>query len=497
MLGYLEMNRIVIVDEKDQSVKIKTDKQLIEENEEIIKLLGMNRSKEMESKDEVKEAMREGDDAMEELLARKKAEKQAKAQAKPEKKEVKAVAEERRVSLNFGVIGAGQAGSKLAKVFYDYGYDVCALNTAKQDLELLDIPEDHKFFMDYSGVGQGGAGRELDVGNAAIVNDYKDVKEFVEEHTDGSDVLVLCTSLGGGSGAGAAPVLVDMCNEIGKPVIVLGVLPGSSDDSQSKHNAVETLAELGDRAAHENINSLILVDNAKIETTFPDLSPAKFWSTANSAIVTPLHIFNSVSACPTDYEALDSMDFAKSLLEAGNCVIFGSTEIEPEVYEDDDTAIVEAIIDNLEKGLLADEFDLEEAQTVGVLITGKAETLDKIPYRAISYAFKYITTEYNSARTFKGVYAMPSDTDELKVHFIFSGMSLPKARIESLQKEAKKHMKNLEDKKKVSKAHMQIDRGGDRASHESDQMLRRLKNKKGVMNKLIKGGKRKVVDRRR
>lgn len=497
----LSKNRVVIIDEVNKIFKLKTEAQIVQENYELDSLLKSGRKQVVEPNDVLKEAMREDD--FQAFLDKKKSEKAEKAKKEvveevadvlPEVPTKKTVSEDRSVSLKFGVVGVGQAGSKLAKVFYDLGYDVCAINTAKQDLELLDIPDEQKFYMNYS---IGGAGRDLDVGKAALEEDFDAVREFVDEHIGQTDVSILCVSGGGGTGAGAASTMVGLLSALGRPVIVLYVLPGSSDDSQSKHNAIKTLAELADLAAKQSINSLILVDNAKIEAAYPSLSQATFWKTANSAIVDPLHMFNSVTAKPTDYEALDSMDFAKSLLEAGNCVLFGSNKVSREKYEGDETALVEAIVDNLEHGLLASGFDLKEAQTVGVLVTAKQEVLEKVPYHAISYIFKYIADQYDSARTYKGVYALPSEDDDITIHFIFSGMGLPKDRVDSLKNEAKKHMENLHNKKKTSNDKMSIDLGKDKATSASDDIMDRIKKKKGAMGKLITSSRKPGADRRR
>lgn len=393
---------------------------------------------------------------------------------------------DRHVSLKFGVVGSGQAGGRIAEVFYRYGYDACVMNTAKQDLELLDLPESSKLFLDYS---LGGAGRDLEIGRAAVEENFEEVQAFLEEKTEDAEVLVLAFSGGGGSGSGSAEVLVEVASGLGKPIIVIFALPGSYDDAQSKYNAIQTLARMGDMASKGHISSLVLVDNAKIELAYPNLSQTAFWETANKAVVEPLHLFNSLTAMPTKFEALDTMDFANTLLDSGNCVLFGANMVPPEDYEEDDEALVEAIIQNLEDGLLASGFALEEAQSVGVLITARQEVLDKIPYQQIAYIYKYISQEYDSAKTFKGVYAVKADTDDVTVRFVFSGLGLPKDRVDSLKSDADKHMKNLSAKKKKSTSNMSIDLGRDKTSDQADRMISRLKKKKSSSSKLIKNKK--------
>ncbi len=457
------MNKVIIRDELIGGVRDPRD--VNRENEEFNKLMS----------DDLKEAIRTDDFSA--LMAKKKAELAQKEGSMKKTAEVKP-----HISLKFGVVGSGQAGGRLAEVFYKYGYDACAINTANQDLELLALPAESKFLLNYS---LGGAGRDLEVGKAALEAQEGEVRTFVESQVADSDVILVAMSGGGGSGSGSAEALVNLVSAFGRPVGVFYILPGTFDDSQSKHNAITTLAKISDLAAKGVINSLILVDNAKIEAAYTDVSQAEFWDKANNAIVEPLHLFNSLTAMPTKYEALDSMDFAKSFVEAGNCVLFGSNKIPKELYSEDETSLVGAIMANLDDGLLASSFDLKEAQAVGILVTAKQEVLNKVPYHAISYIFRYIAEEFSSARTFKGVYAVPAEDDDITVRFIFSGLGLPKERVESLKNEAQRHMANLEAKKGKVAVSMSIDLGKDKTSAKVDTMMKKIEQKKSATGKLL------------
>lgn len=479
--------------------KTKLSSEIVKENERFLRILrdksrfvqkqehevGQSLAKEemiMHDSDEMKEAIREDDYAA--LIAKKK---------KDQGEEMKTAIEKQYVSLKFGVIGSGQAGGRIAEVFYNYGYDACAMNTARQDLEFLDLPEDKKLFIGDESLG--GAGRDLEFGLAAVEDNESEVIAFLEENMKNADVAVLALAGGGGSGSGSAELLIEYLADLGLPIMVIYALPGSFDDPQSKHNAIHTLAKLSSLAEKQVVNSLVLVDNAKIEMTYPNLSTAAFWKTANNAVVEPLHMFNSVSATSTNFESLDSMDFAKSLIEAGNCVVFGSNTVSAELYEEDETALLEAMIDNLQNGLLAGGFALEEAQTVGILITANQSVLEKIPNNSLSYVFKYITEEYDSARSFKGIYAIPSENDDITIRFIFSGLGLPKERVDYLKNEAKKHMSALEAKRK--KTSMGIDLGKDETTNKADRAMSKIKRKKSAIGRLKNRGKSGSGPRRR
>jgi len=411
-------------------------------------------------------------------------------EAKHPEKQMK-IGTKQHVSLKFGVVGSGQAGGRMSEVFHRFGYPAVAINTAKQDLDTLTIPESRRLCLDYT---LSGSGKDIEIGAAALDANRDKVAQFIRPVIDDADVLVLTLSLGGGSGSGSAVALVEILAEEGKPLLVLAALPGSFDDSQSKFNATQTLGRLADFSSKGVISSLIVVDNAKIENTFPNLSPGKFWEVANRSAIEPLHLFNLVTATASDIEVMDAMDLSRALLEAGNCALFGSMTVSRDEYELDESALLSAMIRKLPESLPADDFDLKESQAIGILVTAKKEVLDTIPYANIAYLFKYISEEYDSSRAFKGIYAIePEDgSDDIKISFIFSGMGLPSRRIEDLKKDADKHLAKLDEKKKKTAAGMNMGANKGPVS-KADAMIAKAKQQQSAIGKLL-GNK---IDRKR
>jgi cell division GTPase FtsZ len=395
------------------------------------------------------------------------------------------------VSLKLGVIGSGQAGGRMAEVFHRFGYPTVAINTAKQDLDTLSIPENRRLCLDYT---LSGSGKDIEIGAAAIEANIEQVSSFVSSVTEDADVLVLTLSLGGGSGSGSAAPLVELLGQLGKPLLVMAAMPGSFDDSQSKFNATQTLSRLAEFSSRGVISSLIVVDNAKIENTYPNLSPSKFWEVANRSSIEPLHLFNTLTATATDIEVMDAMDLSRALLEAGSCALFGSMTVSREEYESDESALLSAMIRKLPEALPADDFDLKESQAIGILVTAKQSVLDTIPYANIAYLFKYISDEYDSSRSFKGIYAVTpdDDSDDIKISFIFSGMGLPTRRVDDMKKDADKHLGKLDEKRKKTAAAMNL--GGSKGPvSKADAMIAKAKQSQSAIGKLL-GNK---VDRKR
>ena len=169
--------------------------------------------------------------------------------------------QQKKKSIRLGVIGSGQAGSNLAAQMFKLGYDAVAINTAQQDLEYIEMPDQNKLLLEY---GLGGAGKELDIGFAAADAYRESINDLVRKRIGDAQLLLFCTSLGGGSGAGSAEVIVDILALLGKPIVVMTVLPMSTDDAQTKHNALVTLSKFAKMAQGRKIDNLIVVDNARI-----------------------------------------------------------------------------------------------------------------------------------------------------------------------------------------------------------------------------------------
>lgn len=446
-----EVKNRVVVTENDQVKRVKSEKEIVEENARL--------------------------------------EEELKAKNKEEDMTVMLVEQQDR-SVNVGVVGVGQCGSKLAEEFYNRGYSAVAINTAMQDLKPIKMPERQKLFLDFA---LGGAAKDLETG-AAAAEEYADaILNMLEESFEDNEVLMLITSGGGGTGSGSAETMVKLMAQLDKPLTVVYVLPLSSEDTLAKHNSIQTLSKLAKLAKEDIVNSLMVVDNAKIELLHPGKSMAEFWRAANNAIVEPLHLFNKLSSTPSEYTSLDPMDFTRIFVGTGDCALYGMIEIEDYLEED---AIAEAVITNVENGLLASEFDLKQTRSAGVIVTGSKEILQQIPATNIEYGFAMVNKLCNEGtQVFRGVYEVPNQ-DSLKVYSLFSGLGLPEERIHELQVEAERHMAALKSKEDGRAANMTIDVGKTQAVSAADALHKKIKNKKSAMGKIKKNSKR-VSDRRR
>lgn len=393
------------------------------------------------------------------------------------------------VSIRLGVVGVGQAGSRVAQEMGKMGYPAFAINTSKQDLEYIDIPADRKLLLEGS---LGGTGKDLDLGREIFNENIDIVEEFVDRVVDGNDMLYLSVSGGGGTGSSSVDTMVGVMHATGAPVGVIYILPKETDDAQAKKNSLETLSRLAQMSQENIISNLIVVDNAKIEQIYSDLSQAEFWDKANLAIVEPLHIFNSLTATASRHTSLDPSDFAK-IISCGDCSIYGVIEVENYM---DETALAEAVIESLNSSMLAEGFDISQARVGGVIITGTKKVMDKIPAVNINYCYHMISEQTKGASLFQGVYDVHTKSDSVKIYTLLSGLGLPRTRIETLKEESAKLEEVKSSKLSNRQSQMTLDLGGDKTKSATQEIHRKIKKKQSGFGRLQRG-RSSAIDRRR
>jgi cell division GTPase FtsZ len=412
----------------------------------------------------------------------------AKNQAKQgEKMAAKIVAKKER-SLNFGVIGSGQSGSNLSSAMFSLGYDAVAINTCLQDLKYLSIPDANKLLLEY---GVGGASKELEIGKAAAESHRGEIAQLINEKLSNSQINILCSSLGGGSGAGSLPILIDILTEIGKPIIVLTVLPMENEDAQTKSNALETLSKLATYAQNKKIANLIVVDNAKLESIYSDVSQMEFYTVANKAIVEPLDAFNTYSAMASSSKPLDPMEFSKILIDGEGLSVYG--ELTVENYTED-TAIAEAVVNNLSGNLLASGFNLAETKYAGVIIAANKEVWSKIPASSVNYAMAMVNDCCSTPKgVFKGIYVSDTTENNVKVYSFFSGLGMPTERTEQLKKDTAELQSKVKNKDEQRNLTLQLDTGKNQTISDAQKVKDKIAAKSSTFGKFVGGG---IADRR-
>lgn len=416
--------------------------------------------------------------ADEEKLAKLRA-RAAQKRAEEESASQQVIVPTRTRSIEFGIIGSGQAGSRLAEQFYSLNYPSVAINTAQQDLEDIKLPEENKLLLDF---GLGGSAKDLLIGHDAADAYRTGIATLIKKHLSDVNVFVFCTSLGGGSGAGSSEVIVDILSQLGKPVVVMTVLPKASEDAQLKNNAWQTLAKFTKMFNDGKVSNIIVVDNARIENIYSDVGPFNFFRVSNKAIVEPINFFNVMSRRKDDgAKVLDSEEFGKLFIDGRGFTVYGTVDVCD--YEDE-MAIATAIVESVQGNLLSSGFNIRQARYAGFMLVAPDDVWQKIPSASLHFAQQMIDDACDSPLgVFHGIYKEETGEHCMKVYTMFSGLGLPVERVEQLKAEAQQKMGIAQRKDDERKMTLKVD-AGVQAINDVEETRRRIKNKVSAFGQL-------------
>jgi len=344
-------------------------------------------------------------------------------------------------ALTYAFIGAGQGGGRMVKAFYDLGYKkTLAINTAKNDLNLLDLPAEHKFYIDH--YGEQGAGK--DQTKAAIAFEAREqevfnkLKNIVGEQVDR---IVICAGVAGGSGGGSVVPLVKLCKKyftyIGKEgdaserIGVIASLPTTGECASPvvAKNAYNRMKQLCAMANENKFSPLIIVDNQKIKKLYPKLTVKAFWPTINNTVAGLFHIFNVLATQNSDYTSFDPQDY-DSVMKSSGCMIMGVTAVKD--FESE-TGVSMALKSNLETTLLAEGFDLKTATAAAGVVVGGTQIFEETVglMDNLEHAFSTLAAITGNAMVHRGIYEDPKK-DKLVVYTLIGGLDAPQKRLEQL-----------------------------------------------------------------
>lgn len=396
-------------------------------------------------------------------------------------------------ALKIGCLGSGQAGGKIVSQMYKLGYDCVAINTAQQDLQLLELPETNKLYLS---AGLDGAAKDRNRG-AEIALQYKDnIKQIVEKQLSDCQIFLLVSSLGGGSGAGSLPTLVDILNELGKPTIAMLVLPLTSEDGLTQSNSFYALAEMSKFLQTGKLANIIVVDNSKIESIYSNVSQLEFYDKANEAIVAPLDQMNKLSASPSRVKAVDHTELAKTLVDAQGLSIFGEIIINNYKADDENNeyVIAKAVMENMENNLLVEGFDISQAKYAAFYVVASSNTWKNIKSSSINYAMALLDDNLERpAAVFKGLYEGDIEDGTIKIISIFTGLALPEQRVAGLRKQADEFQAKMKDKDSNRNVNLNIDTGQDKNISKVQEIKNKISKNSSTFGKFLGGN---TIDKR-
>ncbi len=154
------------------------------------------------------------------------------------------------------VIGVGGGGGNAVNTMISYslkGVDFIVANTDTQALAASISPI--KVQLGTEATKGLGAGANPDVGRQAAT----ETKDRLREHLEGADMVFITAGLGGGTGTGGAPVIAEICKELGVLTVAVVTKPFQFEGKRRNYQAEEGVDEL-----RRIVDTLIVVPNQRL-----------------------------------------------------------------------------------------------------------------------------------------------------------------------------------------------------------------------------------------
>lgn len=262
------------------------------------------------------------------------------------------------------VIGVGGGGGNAVNYMYQQGIkdvDFVICNTDAQALAKSKIPL--KIQLGESLTQGRGAGNKPEKGEQSAIENLEDVTEILADNTK---MVFITAGMGGGTGTGAAPIIAKAAKDMGILTVGIVTIPFRFEGRQRFAQAID-----GIRKLKESVDSLLVIDNAKLSEIYGDLKLSTAFSKADDVLATAAKGIAEIITLH-GYINVDFEDVRTVMTDSGVAVM-GSASAEGE-----GRAII-AIREALTSPLL-DNNDVRGAKSILLNISSGAEevTMDEV-----------------------------------------------------------------------------------------------------------------------
>ncbi len=144
-------------------------------------------------------------------------------------------------SARIRVIGVGGAGGNAVNNMIESQLQGVKFIVANTDLQALEVSRAQKKIQIGEKLTEGlGAGANPDIGREAAHETAEDIRKMLE----GSHMVFITAGFGGGTGTGAAPVIAQICKDIGALTVAVVTKPFSFEGRKRKRMAEEGIEAL-------------------------------------------------------------------------------------------------------------------------------------------------------------------------------------------------------------------------------------------------------------
>ncbi len=177
------------------------------------------------------------------------------------------------------VIGVGGAGNNFITALYESSkswriVEIIAMNT---DAGQLAISRAHKRILIGRETTKGhGAGNNPDVGRKAFEESKDQIRELIKD----TDLLIVCAGLGGGTGSGATPGIVELAKSMGILTMAFVTIPFRCEGKVRINNALRSLSSIV-----QDATVTIIVPNERLIKLAPRKTIQAAFAMANNLLI--------------------------------------------------------------------------------------------------------------------------------------------------------------------------------------------------------------------
>lgn len=221
-------------------------------------------------------------------------------------------------SKEFKIIGVGGGAhnvllSIMSNGIVDAEYISC--DTDEESLEKGQL--EHKLQLGATMNNGTGTTGNIELGRLSAIENKVQIEQLFDEY---SKTAIFIAALGGGTGTGATPIMIDIAKERGLSTIVIALIPFEFEGETKHTTAQKAVAELQQQA-----DFILVIDNNKIRQAFGNLGIKAGFGKADRAIGQFIKMLLT-----TNSSQIGSIEIKKIIdkIQEGSSVFFGFGEAE-------------------------------------------------------------------------------------------------------------------------------------------------------------------------
>lgn len=341
------------------------------------------------------------------------------------------------------LIGVGAAGNKAV---------VTAINEKAVNVEdtiivnstAKDFPKEYtgrKIVLNDRSDG-GGCGKERKFSNQLITKAIKEGKFNLNENINNYSTVIIATSIEGGTGSGATPMLAKFFNKVYTKNVHIMAFTGFEDDPRGLENAFNFFKEIDPALIVHTISNAAYLGSSKNRTKAEEL--------ANVEMARRIKVFTGQEFI-SGKQNIDDTDLLKLSNTSGYMVV-EKKEFDSSLETKED---FESIIKNMIYNTSSIKTVNPSAIRLGVILNINPASED-----AIDYAFKSLRKSYGDP--FEMYIQIQWDDKQEYIAYIASGMKMPIDEVKGMfdrYNERAKAMRSIEDEFFKQMSDMQLSSG--------------------------------------